>query len=93
MIAQLAAYGALWIVFPLLVFSAARWRGWRAALASHLLVVAVIVALDLRWIASHGLQAPQTPLGVALAIALRAFLANVILLPISIGAIKLPRVG
>jgi hypothetical protein len=91
MISQLAAYGALWIVFPVVVFAAARWGGWRGTVVAHVAIAVLIVALDLRWIANNGLHAPETRLGTAIAIGLRATLINAILLPLSVIALKTRR--
>jgi integral membrane sensor domain MASE1 len=93
MILQLSAYGLLWIVFPLIVFAAAREGGWRGAVVVHVSIALLIVALDLYWIANHGLQPQQAPLGAAIAISLRALLINVALLPLSIIAIALRHRG
>jgi hypothetical protein len=93
MISQLAAYGALWIVFPVAVITTARWGGWRGAVVAHVLIAALIVALDLLWIANNGLHSSETRMGVAIAIALRASLINVILLPLSVVALKTRRLG
>jgi hypothetical protein len=93
MISQLAAYGVLWIAFPLLAFSAARWGGLRSAIAAHVVVALTIVALDLHWIMNHGLQPAQSGIGLTLAIAVRVCLINVILLPLSLVGIKMRRVG
>jgi hypothetical protein len=88
MISQLAAYGALWIAFPLLVFSAARWGGLRGAIAGHLLVALLVVALDVRWVMRVGLQPTESHLGIAIAILVRACVINAILLPVSIVVLR-----
>ena len=87
MILQLSAYGLLWVVLPLIVFAVAREGGWRGALIVHALIAVLIVALDLHWVATHGLKPSETPLGIAIAMGLRALLVNVFLLPV--GAIAL----
>lgn len=84
MLYQLLAYGILWLIFPLAVFCAAHWRGWHGALIAHLAAAAIIVALDVQWTVTHGLQSQQAVLGTAIAIALRASLANLVLLPVSL---------
>jgi hypothetical protein len=89
MILQLSAYGILWIVFPLVVFAAAREGGWRGAAIAHVSIALLIVALDLHWISTHGLEPQQAPLGATIAVTLRALLANALLLPLSIIAIAL----
>jgi hypothetical protein len=93
MISQLAAYGPLWLVFPLLVFASARWGGLRGAIGAHLLIGLVIMALEVLWIVNHGLQSPETRVGVAIAIVLRACLSNVILLPVSVVGLLMRGVG
>jgi hypothetical protein len=92
MLVQLLAYGILWIIFPLAIFCAAHWRGWRGALLAHLAFAAIIIVLDMSWSLSNGLQSQQTPFGIAIAIALRATLANLILLPVSFLGLKSHRI-
>ena len=89
MILQLSAYGVLWIVLPLIVFAAAREGGWPGALVAHVAIALVIVLLDVRWVASHGLNPPDNWLGGSIAIMLRAVLINVLLFPLSVIALWL----
>ena len=91
MLYQLLAHGILWLIFPLAVFCAAHWRGSRGAVLAHLAVTAIIVALDVCWTVTNGLQPQQAALGVAIAIALRASLANLVLLPVSLVGLKTGR--
>jgi hypothetical protein len=91
MLFQLLAYGVLWVVAPLAVFCAAFWRGSRRAMLAHLTVAILIILLDMRWIMSTGLQPAQTAVGLAIAISIRVFLANLVLLPVSVIALKLRR--
>src|SRR5688500_1702723 len=93
MIFQFAAYGVLWIILPVVAFGAARWRGWPGAVVAHAMIAALIVALDLHWVVNNGLQSPETRLGTAIAIALRASVINAMLIPISVVALMLRRNG
>ena len=91
MLYQLLAYGMLWVISPLAVFCAAFWRGCRGAILAHVTVAILIIVLDVRWIMSTGLQPAQTAVGLAIAISIRVFLANLILLPVSVIALKIRR--
>ena len=89
MLLQLSAYGILWIIFPLVVFAAAREAGWRGAVFIHASITLLIVSLDLRWLAIHGIEPPQSYLGLSIAVALNALLVNIVLFPLSLIALAL----
>ena len=87
---QLAPYGVFWVVFGFVAYLAGRRRG---VIVTHVLIAAVVVALDVGWVMQNGLQPSQTDLGIAIAIATRACLISMILLPLSVPALKSRRLN
>ncbi|MCY3021179.1 MAG: hypothetical protein NTW87_19365 [Planctomycetota bacterium] len=86
---QLLSYSIVsWLAFVLIVFCAARYGGWWLVPVGHLVVAAIIVFLDIRWIraemGSPGWDGtPDMDIVFHFGVLARILLINSVLLPIT----------
>jgi hypothetical protein len=96
---DLGSYGPLWwIAFVGIAFTAARLGRWWGVFASQMIVGLLILGIDVAWISEQMLapgyqvgQGPDMDAAFAFGVMARVVLANILLLPVSIAGILLPR--
>ena len=86
MLWQLFSYGLVtWLAFLLIAYSAARYGGWRLVPVGHLVVAAIILFLDMRWIRAEMSRpgwdgTPDMDMVFHFGVLMRILLVNAILL-------------
>lgn len=94
---QLLSYGFYWwVTFALLAFAAAKFGAHRGIVLGHIVIAAIVIILDLRWIQAemhrpgwNGI--PDQDMVFALGLLFRVILINTLLLPVSLLGLRLNR--